>query len=823
MKLTKLHVKIALASVALTIFSFLLIKFLSVDFIEHDRYNTYLGQLNEIDATLNKNVFELRYGNLTHYDPIITGIEELKSLEKRLIKSPSFIDREGQRQLQQILKDYTSTQQKKEELIEQFKSKNAVLKNSLYYFPILATELAQQASTVDDELAIRLNDLLRDVLIYNLTASEELAPKITLQINELLNNQERYALTVKAADLELAIIHVNIILKNKPAVDKLLEDLVSLPTTQRGDELYRTYTLQYENALKAVGFYRVLLYVFSVILISSISSYIILKLRKASQIVSAAKEELQQALEATQEAEEKYRSIFENSTDGIFQTTIEGEYLSANPTLAYIYAYSSPAELIATVTNISTQLYVKPNRRAEFVAAMQKNDSISQFESQVYCKDGSIIWISENARTVKDSAGNLLYYEGTVEDITERKRVQATLQESEKRLRMQQTALMELAMCQPLYSGELKAALREITETAARTLSVARTSVWLYNSDKSALQCIDLYELLHSYHSSGTELQAIDYPAYFKALETYRAIAAHKAHTDSRTKEFSQFYLTPLGINSMLDVPIRLSGQRVGVLCLEHIGPARKWALEEENFASYLAYMTSLAMESCDRKRAQEALREEQEKVERLLLNILPQPIAERLKQETGSIADSFEEVTVLFADIVGFTQLSATISPTQLVELLNEIFSTFDQLAERHDLEKIKTIGDAYMVVGGLPMPRSDHAQAIAEMAMDMQQEVAKFSVKNGQPFNIRIGINTGPVVAGVIGLKKFIYDLWGDTVNTASRMESHGIAGAIQVTATTYELLQNQYKFEKRGLIEVKGKGEMEAFLLTGRKVRG
>ena len=126
-------------------------------------------------------------------------------------------------------------------------------------------------------------------------------------------------------------------------------------------------------------------------------------------------------------------------------------------------------------------------------------------------------------------------------------------------------------------------------------------------------------------------------------------------------------------------------------------------------------------------------------------------------------------------------------------------------------------------MVVGGLPMPRSDHAQAIAEMAMDMQREVAKFSVKNGQPFNIRIGINTGPVVAGVIGLKKFIYDLWGDTVNTASRMESHGIAGAIQVTAKTYQLLQNQYKFEQRGLIEVKGKGEMEVYLLTGRKVRG
>lgn len=822
MRLTKLHVKIVFALAAVTIFSFLLLKFLSVDFIEHDRYNSNLGQIKEIDATLNKNVFELRYGNLNYYDPLVNSLEKLKIVEKKLESTPSFIDRQGQVELQEILKNYILIQEQKENLIEEFKSKNAVLKNSLYYFPILTTEIRQQAFLVDDELAIRINDLLRDVLIYNLTASEELAPKINEQIEELSNNREQY-ISVKAADLDLVIAHVNIILKNKPAVDRLLETLVSMPTFQRSDDLYKTYTRQYEKALETVGIYRVLLYIFSIVLISSISAYIILKLRRASQVVNAAKEKLQQALEATQEAEEKYRSIFENSTDGIFQTTAEGQYLNANPTLAYIYGYSSPAELIDSVTNISKQLYVNPNRRAEFVAALQKNDSISQFESQVYCKDGSIIWISENARTVKDIAGNLLYYEGTVEDITERKRVQATLQESENRLRMQQTALMELAMCQPLYSGELNAALPEITKTAAHTLSVARTSVWLYSEDKSALRCLDLYELNHSQHSFGTELYAVDYPAYFKALETYRAIAAHDAHKDSRTKEFSASYSTPLGINSMLDVPIRLGGQTVGVLCLEHVGPARKWALEEQNFTSYLAYMTSLAMESCDRKRAQEALREEQEKVERLLLNILPQPIAERLKQETGSIADSFEEVTVLFADIVGFTQLSATISPTQLVELLNEIFSTFDQLAERHDLEKIKTIGDAYMVVGGLPMPRSDHAHAIAEMAMDMQREVAKFSVKNGQPFNIRIGINTGPVVAGVIGLKKFIYDLWGDTVNTASRMESHGIAGAIQVTQKTYQLLQNQYKFEQRGLIEVKGKGEMEVYLLTGRKGKG
>ncbi|MFE1748186.1 adenylate/guanylate cyclase domain-containing protein [Coleofasciculus sp. H7-2] len=214
-------------------------------------------------------------------------------------------------------------------------------------------------------------------------------------------------------------------------------------------------------------------------------------------------------------------------------------------------------------------------------------------------------------------------------------------------------------------------------------------------------------------------------------------------------------------------------------------------------------------------------LKAEQKKAERLLHNILPQAIAERLKKEQHTIiADNFAEVTVLFADIVGFTQLAAYTSPVELVNLLNKIFSAFDQLAEQHGLEKIKTIGDAYMVVGGLPIPRTDHAEAIAEMALDMQKEIDRFNVVNGEEFNIRIGINTGPVVAGVIGLKKFIYDLWGDTVNTASRMESHGVAGSIQVTAATYQLLQEKYQWKERGAIQVKGKGEMTTYLLIGRK---
>ncbi len=214
------------------------------------------------------------------------------------------------------------------------------------------------------------------------------------------------------------------------------------------------------------------------------------------------------------------------------------------------------------------------------------------------------------------------------------------------------------------------------------------------------------------------------------------------------------------------------------------------------------------------------ALKEEKERSERLLLNILPQSIAAKLKQGQHAIADSYAEVTVLFADIVGFTPLSAQMSPKRLLILLNLIFSMYDCLAEEYGLEKIKTIGDAYMVVGGVPEHRNDHAEAIAHMSLDMQKEIVRLNEDSGRVLKIRIGIATGPVIAGVIGTKKFSYDLWGDTVNVASRMESSGAPGRIQVTADTYKHLKEKFFFEKRGEIEVKGKGKMLTYWLMRRK---
>ncbi|MDB9524476.1 adenylate/guanylate cyclase domain-containing protein [Oscillatoria sp. CS-180] len=349
--------------------------------------------------------------------------------------------------------------------------------------------------------------------------------------------------------------------------------------------------------------------------------------------------ERKQVEDTLQQTQDKYRRIFENATEGIFQSSKDGTYISVNPALAQIFGYDSPEDLMENLTNIGSQLYVQPKRRDELVVYLQQFKQIVGAESEVYRKDRTKIWISETIREVYDDGDSSVYYEGIVHDITESRRIE-----------------MEL--------------------------------------------------------------------------------------------------------------------------------------------------------------------RQQRQQADRLLVNILPYQIAARLKAGARTIAESFDEVTVLFADLVEFTAASGQMVPKELVEMLNDVFSIFDRLAEKHGLEKIKTIGDAYMAAAGLPVPRPDHADAVALMALDMQKEIAKFTRPDGQPFQLRIGINTGSVIAGVIGMRKFAYDLWGDTVNIASRMETTGVAGRIQVTSEVYERLCNRYNFELRGSVLVKGRGQMQSYWLTGRK---
>lgn len=227
-----------------------------------------------------------------------------------------------------------------------------------------------------------------------------------------------------------------------------------------------------------------------------------------------------------------------------------------------------------------------------------------------------------------------------------------------------------------------------------------------------------------------------------------------------------------------------------------------------------LAYFVS------EKNRLFTLLGNEQAKSENLLLNILPKEIAAILKNESRTIADHYTEASVLFADMVGFTPLSATLEPVEMVELLNEAFSFFDSLLDKYDVEKIRTIGDSYMVASGVPRRRADHAQALVRMGLEMRDYIATHTFCNSQHIDFRIGINSGPVIGGVIGKRKFVYDVWGDAVNVASRMESHGLGGAVQITQATYELIKDEFACEPRGVVNVKGKGEMEVWLVRSAK---
>jgi guanylate cyclase len=232
---------------------------------------------------------------------------------------------------------------------------------------------------------------------------------------------------------------------------------------------------------------------------------------------------------------------------------------------------------------------------------------------------------------------------------------------------------------------------------------------------------------------------------------------------------------------------------------------------------------TVLASFANQRNEALTALRAEQERSEALLVNVLPGSIAERLKGATRTIADHFESASILFADVVEFTPLARGLAPAEVVGVLDQLFSHFDRLVERHGLEKIKTIGDCYMAASGVPDPSSDHARRAALLALDMRDGVATSEIGGRRGLELRIGINSGPVVAGVIGTKRFLYDLWGDAVNIASRMETNGTPGEIQITRATYELLKDEFVCSRRGTIEVKGKGPTETWYLVGSRSDG
>jgi len=648
--------------------------------------------------------------------------------------------------------------------------------------------------------------------------------------------------------------------------------------------------------------------------------------------------EQRQAQMALVDAESKYRNIFESVVEGIFQTTLDGQYLSANPALARIYGYQSPEDLIEGLTSIQSQLYVNTNRRREFIEILKANDEVYGFESQVYRKDGRLIWISENARVVRDTEGSILYFQGTVEDITERKQAVEDLRRAKEELESKvsertQTLqdLNERLVTEISQRRRVEAALRT-SEAELKALFAAMTDyIAVFDAQGNYRKIVSTRsDLAYSPEMDRVgktvyDVLPPDAAAQFviyiqRALNTGRTInleyslpacrgagTGQEQDNDSSSEAWYSASVSPMPDNCVIWVARDMTERKRAESALQaaeakyrsifenavegifqtavngeilnvnpalaimygyaspdelkanlstideiYVDPNRREEfielLERDGFiASFesqvrrrdgkiiwtsesarvvrgddgrVRYYEGTVQDITIRKQAEIALTAEKQKSERLLLNILPAAIADQLKQNPQSTAQRYEDVTILFADIVDFTSFSAQIAPTGLVDLLNRIFSNFDRLAEIHGLEKIKTVGDAYMVVGGLPTPREDHVDAIANMALDMQTTITNFKRSNGSPFQLRIGIHTGPVVAGVIGIKKFIYDLWGDTVNIASRMESRGHANRIQVTQAVYQRLKERYELESRGDIDIKGRGIMRTYWLWGHR---
>jgi adenylate cyclase len=477
-----------------------------------------------------------------------------------------------------------------------------------------------------------------------------------------------------------------------------------------------------------------------------------------------------QAEIALRESEEQLRDLFENATDLIQSIGADGHFLYVNDAWRKTLGYSD-----AEITQLTVFDIVDPSSHPKsleilYQALVKKTIN----ENTVYPDAIQIIFITKDREQIllegsiscKFSEGSLIAIRAILRDITARKQAEDALAKSVSLLQATFDSTADGILATD-STGKIVTFNREFVEMWAipEEVMVLRddeaTMAFVLGQLKDPQAFLDKVKLLY------------DRPED----ESYDLLEFKDGRYFERYSE-----------------PQRLGDKIIG----------RVWSYRDIT----------------ERKQAEDALRGEQEKSERLLLNILPQVIADRLKRNETTIAEYFPEATVLFADIVGFTPLSAMMNPIELVELLNQIFSGFDIICEHHGLEKIKTIGDAYMVVGGLPDPRADHAEAIAEMALDMQAEIARFNTEHQKYFSIRVGIHSGPVVAGVIGIKKFIYDLWGDTVNIASRMESHGISWQIQASEATYNLLQDKFLFEERGNIEVKGRGFMRTYLLVGRK---
>ncbi|MBD2576754.1 adenylate/guanylate cyclase domain-containing protein [Oscillatoria sp. FACHB-1406] len=533
-----------------------------------------------------------------------------------------------------------------------------------------------------------------------------------------------------------------------------------------------------------------------------------------------------QTEEALRLGEERLQLALEGSALGIWDWHVANNQIYLSPEWKAILGYE--VDEIDDSISFWEQLVHPDDFPAVWEALGSHLDAeipIFQEEFRMKAKSGEWRWILSHGKVFeRDRAGKPLRMTGTHKDVTERKQVEQAIQE-----RAQSDRLLG-QISRTFIDRDVNAAIQFALAALGGHTDADRSYVMRYSDDRTVLT--NTHEWCRAgVRSLKAELQNVPLAPcqglYAPLLNGEVVQIPSIADLPPEAAAECQI-LHRNAVQSLINVPMVYLGKVVGCIGLESARSHRVWTKEEIRLLTLVSETIAIGFAQAEaeskRQQAEAAMRLAKQQSERLLLNILPRSIADQLKQATGAIAQQFDDVAILFADIVGFTPLSAQMSPIQLVNLLNGVFSAFDKLADRYGLEKIKTIGDAYMVVSGLPRPQEKAAEAnprrIAEMALAMQEVMQDFHTESGELLQLRIGINLGSVVAGVIGIKKFSYDLWGDAVNVASRMESQGKPGRIQVTAELYERLKDRFIFIKRGEIEVKGRGEMTTYWLTGKR---
>ncbi len=456
-------------------------------------------------------------------------------------------------------------------------------------------------------------------------------------------------------------------------------------------------------------------------------------------------EELFHLEDQKERAEERYQDLFDNALVGLFRVKLrDGEILAANHAAATLFGYWDSETLTRGLRDKRDLL-----RRIQASAALSVNGphTIQSFTAETEKADGSLIWVEVSLKAYPDAG----HVEGVVKDITEERRAEAALQKNEARLRRENDALTELSRRSALLDADWLARVRQITEVASRTLDTERTSVWLHNDDHTEIHCIDLHEMGEQSHSEGLRLVAADFPLYFRVLEEGGTIAAHDAHSDPRTREFSESYLKPLGITSMLDAPVRLGGQVVGVICHENVGPARHWAIDEQNFSGSMADLVSLAIEARERQQRQIELRRAKETAE----------AASQAKSEF--LANMSHEIRTPMTAILGYAEalLAPDLSPSDHLNAIHTI-----RCNGEHLLQIISDILDISKIEAGkleIENIRCSPVELVADVKTLMQVRADAKKL----PFNVEyIGTVPETIESDPTRLKQVLVNLLGNAI---------------------------------------------------------